>query len=137
LSGIFAHMRFILTISALALLAACATTAPETAAPTRTDAPVSAESSSRVVQILEAAGRANAPSRRDVERVLGEPDIARQEGAGAAWTYRLESCALMLLFAADSRNELRLAEAAPSARRAGAQAPNLQQCAAEVAARRS
>lgn len=72
-----------------------------------------------------------------LRRELGDPDIVRQEGAGAAWTYRLETCALLLLFSADARNEMRLAEVNPSARQASAAAPSLEQCAAEASARRS
>jgi hypothetical protein len=87
--------------------------------------------------MLRAAGGADAPTRAEVERAFGDADIVRQEGAGAALTYRLESCALMLLFAADARNAMRLTEAHPSARRAGEAAPSLDQCAAEAAARRS
>ena len=87
--------------------------------------------------MLASAGRADAPNRTSVERAFGAADIVRQDGAGAALTYRLDSCALLLLFTADARNEMRLAEAHASARRAGEQAPDLQLCAAEVAARRS
>lgn len=71
----------------------------------------------------------------EIERTLGAADISRREGAGAALTYRLDSCALLLLFAADARNAMRLQEASASARRTGP-APSLEQCAAEVAARR-
>ena len=87
--------------------------------------------------MLRAAGGADAPTQADVERAFGRADIVRQEGAGAALTYRLESCALMLLFAADARNTMRLAEVHPSARRAGEASPSLDQCATDVAARRS
>lgn len=86
--------------------------------------------------MLGAAGGDNAPTQADVERMLGAPDIVRRDGAGAALTYRLESCALLLLFAADQRNAMRLAEAHASSRRTGA-APSLAQCAAEADARRS
>ncbi len=136
LGGIFAHMRFITTLAALAALSACATAAPDAATPARPEAPVSGQTSSRTAQLFATAGRANAASQRDVERVLGAPDIARQEGAGAAWTYRLENCALLMLFAADTRNEMRLTEVHPSARNGGT-APSLDQCATEASARRS
>lgn len=53
-----------------------------------------------------------------------------------ALTYRLQSCALLLVFTADDRNVMRLAQAHPSARRGGEAAPSLEQCAAEAAARR-
>jgi hypothetical protein len=86
--------------------------------------------------LLSAAGRADAPTQAEIERAMGAADVARQDGAGAALTYRLESCALLLLFAADARNAMRLAEAHPSARQAGAPAPSLETCSAEASARR-
>jgi hypothetical protein len=89
-----------------------------------------------VAQLLASAGRNDAATRTAIERALGEPDITRNEGAGMALTYRLESCALLLLFTADGRNEMRLAQAHPSARRAGEATPSLDQCAAEASARR-
>lgn len=82
-----------------------------------------------------AAGRADAPSQAEVERGFGAPDISRRDGAGAALTYRLQTCALLLIFTADARNEMRLAEAHASARRPSDPAPSLDQCAAELAAR--
>lgn len=85
--------------------------------------------------MLAAAGRPDSPTLADVQRLIGQPDITRQDGAGAALTYRLENCALLLVFAADARNEMRLAQAHPSARQAGQPAPNLEQCAAEATAR--
>lgn len=136
--GTFARMRFIASLAALALLAACATAAPTT--PAANGSPQQSAStpaaSSRQAQLLRAAGGSNAPSEQDVERLFGQADIVRREGAGAALTYRYETCALLLLFAGDSRNTMRLQEAHPSARHADAQAPSLDQCAAEAAARR-
>ena len=86
--------------------------------------------------MLRAAGGAQAPSQADVERTIGAPDVTRRDGAGAALTYRLNTCALLLVFTADTRNTMRLAEAHPSARRAGDATPSIDQCAAEAAARR-
>lgn len=128
-------MRFISLFAALALLSACATAA--TTAPTAANTPLAptTQPSSRVLQLLGTAGRPNAPTRAEVERAIGRADIARQDGAGAALTYRLESCALLLLFTADTHNALRLAEAHPSARHVGGTAPSLDQCAAEAGAR--
>ncbi|MBL8530943.1 MAG: hypothetical protein JNK94_04340 [Hyphomonadaceae bacterium] len=126
-------MRSLLLCGALATLAACATAAPS--APTPTAAAAAPAAPSRLAQMLAAAGRANAPVQQEVERSLGRPDVVRRDGAGAALTYRMETCALLLLFAADARNEMRLAEAHPSARRAGEAAPSLDQCAAEAATR--
>ncbi|WP_156767719.1 hypothetical protein [Candidatus Viadribacter manganicus] len=132
-------MRFIASLAALALLAACATAAPTS--PSNNDAaptgPSGSTSSSRQAQLLRAAGGADAPSLQDVERYFGQADIVRRDGAGTALTYRFENCALLMLFAADARNAMRLQEAHPSARRAGVAAPTLDQCAVEAAARRS
>lgn len=86
--------------------------------------------------MLAAAGAESAPTQAEIERTLGPADITRREGAGATLTYRLESCALLLLFAADTRNTMRLQEANISARRPGAAAPSLEQCGAEATARR-
>ena len=115
------------------VLVGCAT-APATPTEARGETPAPAYSS-LAAQLFASAGRADAPSQAEMQRALGEPDIRRQEGAGAAWTYRLESCALLLLFSADARNEMRLAEVQSSARRAGEPAPSPEQCAAEAAAR--
>lgn len=129
-------MRFIVTTLALALLAACATASPSTPA-TASQSGAAPVQPSRAAQLLAAAGRADAPSQRDIERALGAPDIMRRDGAGAALTYRLQNCALLLLFAADGRNEMRLAEVHPSARTVETPAPSLEQCAAEASARQS
>lgn len=115
------------------MLAACATASAPAAT---TPQPAAPEAPSRIAQLLSAAGRADAPTQADVERLLGAPDITRQDGAGAALTYRLDTCALLLVFAADARNAMRLAEAHPSARRGGEAAPSLETCADEAGARR-
>lgn len=128
-------MRILSILAALGALGACAT-APQTAAPPPAPAATIAPSA-HLVEMLAAAGRADAPNRSAVERAFGAADIVRQDGAGAALTYRLDTCALLLLFSTDARNEMRLAEAHASARRAGEQTPDLQQCAAEAAARAS
>jgi hypothetical protein len=129
-------MRFLACLTAAALLCACAASAPEAPAAS-VAAATPAAPSSRLAGLLAAAGRADAPTQTDIERAFGPADIFRRDGAGAALTYRLENCALLLLFAADSHNAMRLAEVNPSPRRAGAAAPTLEQCAAEASARRS
>src|SRR6185503_18298094 len=112
-----------------------------TPAPTPAVAPATnvapAPTASRGAQLLALAGRANAPTRADIERVFGAADIARQDGAGLALTYRLNSCALLLVFTADAHNSMRLADAHAAARQAGQAAPTLDQCAAEAEARRA
>lgn len=123
-------------LAAALAFSACATAPPSTSTAPTPSTP-SASEASRQAQLLRAAGGANAPTQTEIERAFGTADIVRQDGAGAALTYRLENCALLLLFAADSRNTLRLAEAHPSARRANAPAPSIEDCVAEAAARRS
>jgi hypothetical protein len=131
-------MRFLTLLTAAALLTACATATPSApGSPTAAPGDPPAASSSRAARLLAAAGANDAPTQGEVERALGPADISRRDGAGAALTYRLDSCALLLLFSADARNEMRLAEASASARRAGAAAPTLEQCAMEASARRS
>lgn len=130
-------MKAFFPLAALAALAACATapaSAPQTPAAVSTP---NAAAPSRALLLLQAAGGAEAPTQAQIESVLGAPDIMRQDGAGAALTYRYEQCALLLLFVADGRNTMRLAEANPGPRRSGAAAPSLAQCAAEASARGS
>src|SRR5690606_28296277 len=100
------------------------------------NAVAAAPAPSHAAQLLAAAGRADAPSRAELERALGAPDIARQDGAGAALTYRLDTCALLLVLTTDARNELRLADAHASPRVPGEAQPTLETCAAEADARR-
>jgi hypothetical protein len=129
-------MRLALVSAALLLVGACAATTP-TAPTAAAPAAITAAAPSRGAQLLASAGRADAASRDQLVRTLGAPDIERREGAGLTLTYRLENCALLLLLTADARNEMRLAEAHATARRAGEAAPSLEQCAAEAAGRRS
>lgn len=131
-------MRFPILAVAAALLSACASApppAPSTPAPAASVA--TAPAPSRVALMLGAAGRADAPTQQAVESLLGRPDLARQDGAGAALTYRYGQCALLLLFTADARNAMRLVEAHAGPRRSGEAAPTLEQCAAEADARGS
>ncbi|HRE43786.1 MAG TPA: hypothetical protein PKY87_07425, partial [Terricaulis sp.] len=118
-----------------AALTACAT-APAASTPSPAPIQTSGQAApSRALLLLRQAGAQSAPTQNEVERILGQPDITRQDGAGAALTYRYEQCALLLLFAADGRNALRLAEAHAGPRVTGAAAPSLEQCAAEASAR--
>jgi hypothetical protein len=123
--------------SAVLLLTACATAPPPTAPIDRTAPATPSAADPRIARLLAAAGQADAPTRATIERELGPADIARQDGAGVALTYRLQNCALLLLFAADPRNEMLLRQAHVSARRAGDTPPTLERCAAEASSRRS
>lgn len=121
------------------MLSACASTPASAPVPAVAPAPptAAAPTTSRGGQLLALAGRANAPTRADIERTFGAADITRQDGAGVALTYRLNNCALLLVFTADAQNAMRLADAHPSARQAGQAAPTLDQCATEAEARHS
>ncbi|MES1201008.1 MAG: hypothetical protein ABUS57_06120 [Pseudomonadota bacterium] len=130
----------ILMLAAAPALAACATTpiatTTPTTAPVATTTPTApTPARSPLAVMLANAGRPNAPDIATVERSLGAADIRRQDGAGTLMTYRLDTCALMLVFSADGQNTMRLSEAHPSARRVGEAAPSLDQCANEVSAR--
>lgn len=130
-------MKHLVSLAALAALAACATAPAAAPTPSTSEAQPQPAALSRAFLLLRQAGQAEAPTQAEVERVLGAPDLSRQDGAGAALTYRYEQCALLLLFTADGRNAMRLAEAHPGPRRTGAAAPSLELCAAEANARGS
>jgi hypothetical protein len=119
------------------MLTACASTAPTAPTPVTASTAPAVPTSNRGAQLLSLAGRANAPTRADIEQIFGAADIARQDGAGLALTYRLDTCALLLVFTADAHNTMRLSDAHPSARQAGQAAPTLDQCGAEAEAHRS
>src|SRR5262245_31148033 len=97
-------------VLAAAILSGCA--APTTTTSTSATAtPVAAAAPSTPGALLAQAGRPDAPTLAALTRTFGRPDLERREGAGAILTYRLETCALVLVFAADQRNEFRLSEA--------------------------
>lgn len=106
----------------------CATAPPPATRPSSAatvTAPAGASANERLLRDTGSGGA----TIQAVERALGAPHVLRRDGAGAALTYRLEGCSLLLLFAADSRNTLRLAEAHPGPERIGEPAPTLAQCA--------
>jgi hypothetical protein len=135
--GIVPRMRYFAVTLSAALLTACASTPPSAPAPAVAPVTPAAPTSNRGAELLSLAGRANAPTRADIERTFGAADIARQDGAGLALTYRLDTCALLLVFTADAHNTMRLTDAHPSARQTGQAAPTLDQCGAEAEAHRS
>lgn len=57
-------------------------------------------------------------SPEEVRIELGEPDLSQQVGAGALWTYRFDTCALMVAFHATA-GQLRVFEVMAGARRRG------------------
>lgn len=131
-------MRILLVSLGAMMLSSCATAAiAPPSAPAAAAAAPAPTTPSRIGQLLAAAGRPNAPTQADIERAMGAADITRHDGAGVALTYRLDHCALLLVFSADAQNQMRLSDAHPSARNAGEASPTVEQCAAEAMARHS
>ena len=75
---------------------------------------------------LLAVGEAEARTR------LGPPDLARVEGSGAMWTYRLPDCALFVFLRAADGQPLKVSGAAAGPRRRGQSPPPVNQCLAEA-----
>lgn len=118
-------------------LAACAS-APVAEAPAALPAEARARAPAHpTAAMIERAGHQDAPTLASIERALGAADVARHEGAGAILTYRSESCALVLLFTADGRNEMRLADAQARPRRDGEPLPAMDVCVAAAETRRA
>jgi len=66
-----------------------------------------------------------------VRERLGDPDVARAEGKGAFWTYRLPHCALFLFFREGPKG-LRVTGASTGPRRRGESAPTVAACLASA-----
>ena len=66
-----------------------------------------------------------------VRERLGDPDVARAEGKGAFWTYRLPHCALFLFFHEGPKG-LRVTGASTGPRRRGEPAPSVAACLASA-----
>jgi hypothetical protein len=79
------------------------------------------------VQALENATQAQVRAR------FGEPDVARAEGAGAFWTYRLPDCALFVFFRKDGK-ALRVSGLSAGPRRRGESPPETGACMASSVA---
>lgn len=62
-----------------------------------------------------------------VRRLLGEPDVAHAEGDGALWTYRFESCALMIGFR-QSDHGLKVTSTFAGPRQRGQPLPSTAEC---------
>jgi hypothetical protein len=67
-----------------------------------------------------------------VRERLGDPDVARAEGKGAFWTYRLPHCALFLFFHEGPKG-LRVAGASTGPRRRGEPLLSVSACLASAA----
>ncbi len=63
---------------------------------------------------------------------LGAPDVARSEGSGAMWTYRLPSCALFVFFRTSQGRPLHVSGAASGPRMRGRSPPPVNECIAQA-----
>ena len=71
-------------------------------------------------------------SEAELRARLGQPDIARSEGAGAMWTYRLPDCALFVFFRSTAGQPLKVSGAAAGPRRRGQAPVPVETCIAEA-----
>lgn len=73
-----------------------------------------------------------AASEIEVKTRLGAPDIARTEGSGAMWTYRLPDCALFVFFKGPQGQPLKMSGATAGPRVRGRSPPPVNDCVAEA-----
>ena len=73
-----------------------------------------------------------AATETEVTGRLGAPDLARAEGAGAMWTYRLPDCALFVFFRRAAPEGLKVSGAASGPRMRGRNPPPVNECLAEA-----
>ncbi len=77
------------------------------------------------------SGPLSGASPAQVQSQLGKPNLVRDEGQGALWTYRFADCALLVGFSGSSSSRrVTAVEAGP--RLAGQPAPSREACMAEA-----
>ncbi len=74
-------------------------------------------------------------SEAEVTARLGAPDLARAEGRGAMWTYRLPDCALFVFFRRSGVEPLHFDGATAGPRMRGRNPPPVNQCLTEAMSR--
>ena len=85
---------------------------------------------------MPAFGGLAALNEADARSRLGPPDIARSEGDGAMWTYRLTDCALFVFFRSAPGQVLKISGVSAGPRRRGQAPPPVETCIAEAGAGR-
>ena len=129
------------TLALIAGVAAAALVAQGAAHAARQDAPASSDS---VDLLPPASSHASKPpafhglmggSEADVTQRLGPPDLARAEGKGAMWTYRLPDCALFVFFRRAAPEGLKVSGAASGPRTRGRNPPPVNECLNEALSR--
>lgn len=121
-------------LAAAALLTGCATVSPPPLAPANLP-PVSTLRGLPAPPLALNAGAPDAIALDAALAAFGPADVDRREGRGAILTWRLERCALILVFAADATGRLRAQAAEAGPRRAGAPSASLEECVAAAQAR--
>jgi len=76
-----------------------------------------------------------AATQQEVTSRLGAPDVARAEGAGAMWTYRLPDCALFVFFRRSGTDGMKVSGAAAGPRTRGRNPPPVNECVTEALGR--
>jgi hypothetical protein len=71
-------------------------------------------------------------SETEVTARLGQPDLARAEGKGGMWTYRLPDCALFVFFRGSASEGLKVSGAASGPRTRGHAPPPVNECLTEA-----
>jgi hypothetical protein len=64
----------------------------------------------------------------ELKAALGMPDLERNEGAGALWTYRLPACSLMVFLKRDGAEPLKVTGAQASPLQRGGPVPDVDAC---------
>jgi hypothetical protein len=77
-----------------------------------------------------------AANETEVTSRLGAPEIRRNEGKGAMWTYRLPDCALFVFFKRAEGDGLKVSGAASGPRVRGRNPPPVNECLSEAMDRR-
>ena len=114
------------------------TTRAATAAPARAEVASGPDAADRDPPgPSQAFGGLAALSEAQARARLGAPDIARSEGFGAMWTYRLPDCALFVFFRSAAGQPLRVSGASAGPRRRGQTPPSVETCIAEARAGKS
>lgn len=127
-------------IAAAAALVLWAQSAARAAKPDHPAAPLPASSQPAPPAHADKAEGARTPpfhgllaaSEIDVKARLGAPDVARAEGKGAMWTYRLPDCALFVFFRSQQGQPLKMSGATAGPRVRGRSPPPVNECVAEA-----
>ncbi len=102
----------------------------ENAVPARPSRPSEAAPSPPLAGLLSA-------NEAEARAKLGPPDLARTEGSGAMWTYRLPDCALFVFFKAAEGQSLKVSGVATGPRRRGQPPAPVDACIAQALAQAS